>query len=273
LQDRIVNSSPAPVDFEELASFQASTAERELLERATEALELLAQFGEADQHLIREVLALIISGQELDLSRFSEASINAVVSLSTDLELDDYTYRVAGCVGEFWTRICRLHVFRDEAMDDEFFLTNGVRFGKGLQLVNILRDLPADLRQGRCYLPSDRLWSAGMTPPDLLDPANYRKLQPLYESYLEQAELHLAAGWQYTASLPHAAFRVRLACAWPILIGLQTLQRLRAGNVLAPELRIKVSRSDVRRIIARTIIRYPWRERWERLFLDVQTST
>jgi len=59
-----------------------------------------------------------------------------------------------GCVGEFWTRICRAHLFPTAVLDDAFLLSNGVRFGKGLQLVNILRDLPVDLRHGRCYLPS-----------------------------------------------------------------------------------------------------------------------
>ena len=35
-----------------------------------------------------------------------------------------------------------LHVFPDVRLDDRQFIEDGIRFGKGLQLVNILRDLP-----------------------------------------------------------------------------------------------------------------------------------
>ncbi len=77
-------------------------------------------------------------------------------------------------------------------------LADGIRFGKGLQLVNILRDLPADLKNGRCYLPMEELAEVGLAPEDLLQPANECKLRPLYNHYLDVAESHLAAGWNYT---------------------------------------------------------------------------
>ena len=124
------------------------------------------------------------------------------IALQTNAELDDYTYRVAGCVGEFWTKICRAHLFPEARLDDAQLLANGIRFGKGLQLVNILRDLPADLRKGRCYLPAEKLDEAGLQPAGLLSPANEAKFLPLYHRYLDAAESHLAAGWAYTNSLP-----------------------------------------------------------------------
>jgi len=266
LRERIAGNSPALLDFGELANHQGSPAEQSLLERVEEALWILEQFSEEDRKLIREVLAVITSGQELDLQRFAEAARDRIVALNTDDELDDYTYRVAGCVGEFWTKMCRAHLFPDAPLDDMFLLENGVRFGKGLQLVNILRDLPLDLRQGRCYLPGERLWAVGLTPFDLLDPNNAPKLRALYQAYLNQAREHLAAGWNYTLTLPRSSARVRLACAWPILIGVQTIEKLRASNVLAPELHIKISRADVRKIMFRTVVYYPWPGAWTRLF-------
>src|SRR5438034_2798505 len=160
------------------------------------------------------MLSVITAGQESELNRFADASSERIVSLNTDAALDDYTYRVAGCVGEFWTKMCRAHLFYDAPLDDEFLVANGVRFGKGLQLVNILRDLPRDLRQGRCYLPGERLWAIGLTPFELLEPANGPKLRPLYDHYLIRAAEHLAVGWQYTKALPRSQARLRLACAW-----------------------------------------------------------
>jgi farnesyl-diphosphate farnesyltransferase len=91
-------------------------------------------------------------------------------------------------------------------------------------------------------------------------------LRPLYHSYVDKAEEHLAAGWAYTNALPRCNARVRLACAWPILIGLKTLSRLRVGNVLDPTRRIKISRGEVRAIIVRSVFYYPWDGPWQRLW-------
>jgi farnesyl-diphosphate farnesyltransferase len=173
---------------------------------------------------------------------------------------------VAGCVGEFWTKMCRAHLFPKAKLDDAQLLANGIRFGKGLQLVNILRDLPADLRKGRCYLPAEKLDEAGLRPAGLLSPANEAKFLPLYHRYLDAAESHLAAGWAYTNSLPRGCNRVRLACAWPILIGVKTIERLRAANVVELQRGVKISRSEVRGILLRSVLSYPLPGAWQKLF-------
>jgi farnesyl-diphosphate farnesyltransferase len=237
-----------------------------LLERCEEALTVLGSFEKVDIGLIREVLNTITSGQELDLTRFAGASKERILALKKDAELDDYTYRVAGCVGEFWTKMCRAHLFPRAGIDEGVLLKNGVRFGKGLQLVNILRDLPADLRQGRCYVPSERLAGIGLNPEDLLESKNEMKFRPLYDEYLGLAESHLTAGWAYTNMLPKGCVRVRLACAWPILIGMQTIAKLKTGNVLDPAQRIKISRPEVKKLMVRSVLAYPWPPAWKRLF-------
>jgi farnesyl-diphosphate farnesyltransferase len=272
LRLRILGEQSTPVFFPELAAAQpqqsggGSTAERVLLERTEEIISLLASFSAADQQRIREVLDTIVSGQDLDLRRFGHASAAKIVALQTDVELDDYTYRVAGCVGEFWTKMCRAQVFPLAQLDDASLLRDGVRFGKGLQLVNILRDLPRDLKSGRCYLPMERLARVQLKPADLLEAAHAPRLRPVYDELLDTAEAHLAAGWRYTNALPRRAWRVRLACAWPILIGVKTLGRLRRENPLVAERRVKVTREEVRNILLATLLRYPFRNAWFCLF-------
>jgi farnesyl-diphosphate farnesyltransferase len=170
LRDRILGTSVSALDFGELVRRQGSPAERALLEKCETSLTLLESFPATDQKLIREVLATITSGQELDLRRFATASNRQIVALRTDEELDDYTYRVAGCVGKFWTAMCVEHQFADLEILGESVLTSphfeqlGIRFGKGLQLVNILRDVPEDLRKGRCYLPETKLRDRSVRP-------------------------------------------------------------------------------------------------------------
>lgn len=263
-RDRIMGREGS-LNFGDFAARQGAPAERILLENGELSLSLLTRLSEPDLQLVREVLAIIISGQELDLRRFAGASANRIIALQTDEELEDYTYRVAGSVGEFWTRVCHAHLFPTDKIDLNKLMNDGVRFGKGLQLVNILRDVPADLRNGRCYLPEGSLQAAGLVPTDLLDPANYGRLRPLVDRYLDLASRHLSAGWEYTNALPRHCVRVRLACAWPILIGVETLQLLRANNVLDHERRYKVSRRRVKQLMFRSVVLYPFSGAWRRL--------
>ena len=266
LRERILGRGSAPLNFGEFAKQQGSAAEKLLLERVEDSLSALQSFSADDRQSVRDVLQTITSGQELDLRRFAKASMEHTVALETQTELDDYTYRVAGCVGEFWTKICRAHLFPRARLDEQQFIAEGIRFGKGLQLVNILRDLPEDLRKGRCYLPMDKLELADLSPKTLLSPASQAKLLPLYHRYLDEAESHLRAGWNYTNTLPFSQVRVRLACAWPILIGAKTIEKLRAATMDQLQQRMKVSRSDVRGMIACSVLAYPFPFLWRKLF-------
>src|SRR5260370_2631094 len=100
-----------------------------------------------------EVLNTIISGQELDLRRFAGSSADRILALRTDAELEDYTYRGAGCVGEFWTKMCRGHVFPQPPLADSFLVANTAPFGKRLQHINILPTFPPHCLHDRCILP------------------------------------------------------------------------------------------------------------------------
>ena len=131
----------------------------------------------------------------------------------------------------------------------------GVRFGQGLQLVNVLRDLPRDLRIGRCYLPRAELAALGLAPEDLLDPGVLPRLRPLLDALLAEALARLDDGLAYTLAVPRREWRLRLACAWPLLIGLATLGRLaRADALLDPAVVVKVSRAEVRSILGRSAV-------------------
>ena len=210
LRERILGQTSAPLNFGELAEKQGSNSEKLLLQRIGDGLGALQSFSAEDQKLIRDVLATITSGQELDLRRFAKATLPPeggspnIVALETASELDDYTYRVAGCVGEFWTKICRAHLFPNARLDEEEFIANGIRFGKGLQLVNILRDLPADLRNGRCYLPRKNWSQFKLLPETLLSPANEAKISADVPRISRQGGIASARGLELHE---HAAVR------------------------------------------------------------------
>src|SRR5205085_2281666 len=172
---------------------------------------------------------------------------------SSAAELDEYTYLVAGCVGEFWTRLCFAHVNKFSDRPEPVMRELGVQYGKGLQLVNILRDAGSDLQQGRCYFPMDELHAAGVTPTEILK--NPERVEPVLRPWREKAERGLEAGVDYACAI--RSRRVRFATALPALIGARTLKLLREAGPGALERKVKVPRDEVRRMILSGAIASP----------------
>ena len=71
-----------------------------------------------------DVRIVLRAHQSRTIARCSAASVMPTKShaLATASELDEYTYLVAGCVGEFWTELCFRHlrrIFRINAAEIE----------------------------------------------------------------------------------------------------------------------------------------------------------
>lgn len=229
--------------------------ERELLSRLPECFARFRELDKADRDRVWRLLFTITEGMIWDLTTFPGEDEGRLVALEKREELDRYTYHVAGCVGEFWTEIHVAHRPRLAAWNVEAMKQKGVRFGKGLQMTNVLRDLARDLRNGRCYLPRNDLKRLSLEPADLLDPGAIRRVRPLVMDLLALTLEHYDAGWEYTLAIPRAEWRMRLACAWPLLIGLRTLGFLaESPNLLDPRQAIKIPRSMVYSILLRSLL-------------------
>lgn len=235
-----------PVGLEELRHEIASPHDGEctLIACLGDCLAWLATIEQKDRGEIVGVLEKIIRGQTLDLQRFGDGS--QVIALQTAAELEDYTYLVAGCVGEFWTRLCLHHLPTCAHLGLADLRRLGANFGKGLQLVNILRDLPADLRAGRCYLPETELRAAGTSPAPLShDPT---KAQPVFDRWHAQAAAYLDDGFRYITALRSP--RLRAGCFLPWYLGVKTLALMARNPPLSSDGKIKVPRSTVRSALA-----------------------
>lgn len=238
-----------------LIPHQNDTAERILLQRLGDCLKLYAAYSADDQERIRWLMQVLPNGMEMDLTRFPGESAQDLTALATLDELDQYTYYVAGCVGEFWTRMVCAHRPAMVQWDVARMSAIGVRFGKGLQLTNIVKDIARDLHHGRCYVPQSLLQEAGLQPADLLNQGNLAKFRPVLHRLIGLAVEHLDQGWAYTMAIPHSEIRQRLACMWPILLAGETLQRVAvAPGLLDPAVNVKAPRSVVYRIMAVTTL-------------------
>jgi farnesyl-diphosphate farnesyltransferase len=233
----------------------ADDAEDDLLARLPEALALLPTLTTGDRAAVRGVLSTLTSGMIFDLTTFPGDDAAHLEALATLADLDRYTYLVAGCVGEFWTLVHVAHRRRLAGWDLGRMREDGVRFGKALQMTNVLRDVPGDLRHGRCYVPARELAAHGLVPSDLLDRSAMVKVRPVFDTLRAIAREHYEIAWRYTFAIPRAEWRMRLACAWPLMIGEATLAALaRHPNPLASETPLKISRAQVRAIIARSAL-------------------
>jgi farnesyl-diphosphate farnesyltransferase len=251
LLDPIGHESAVREIQEALSPVGPQSGEQILLERLDYCRQVFDTFTVQDQHLIRGVMETLTSGMLHDLTVFPGEREQGLTALKSLSDLDHYVYSVAGCVGDFWTRmVCRHRpAFKD--WDVEAMATMGIRFGKGLQFTNVLRDIPRDLRRGRCYIPETLLAQAGLNPNDLLDPNVLPRFKPILGELLCLAMDHLDQGWLYTMAVPRREWRVRLACVWPILFALKTLRKISLSTgLLDPGVTIKMTRGEVYRDMA-----------------------
>lgn len=238
-----------------LVPHQSDSAERVLLQRLEDCLALYDEFDCEDQERIRWLMGVLPDGMAMDLTHFHGESAPSLMAFQTMDELDQYTYYVAGCVGEFWTRMVCAHCPSMASWDVKQMSVIGVRFGKGLQLTNIVKDIARDLHRGRCYVPEPFLREAGLTPADLLNQVNLPKFRPVLNRLIKLAVEHLDQGWMYTMAIPRFEIRQRLACMWPILLAGETLKRVAAApDLLDPTVNVKAPRSVVYRVIALTTL-------------------
>ena len=100
----------------------------------------------------REALLAIIDGVEMDLDGRSYETAD---------DLYPYCYRVASAVG-----LCSIEIFGYKSPRAREYAVN---LGMALQLTNIIRDVGADARAGRIYLPRQDLRAFGVTDADLAE--------------------------------------------------------------------------------------------------------
>lgn len=242
-----------------LARLQHDTAERDLLDALPWCLSWLEELAPADRDDIRAVLLHITRGQDLDIERFSDGAMNA---LRSSEKLDEYTYLVAGCVGEFWTALSFRHVPEFALLPRPEMHELGRGYGMGLQLVNILRDVGPDLAAGRCYFPLDELAAAGLRPEDIL--SHPERFEPVWEHWCARAHSGLELGIRYADAVDSR--RVRAASALPGLLGLRTLALLRAAGPQRLHRKVKVPRHEVRSMLARLLFTLAGRAQLQAMF-------
>jgi len=185
----------------------------------------------------------LIDGVEMDLAKSRYETFAA---------LSEYCRRVASAVG----LICvEIFGYRDPGAR-----AYAESLGMALQLTNIVRDVAADLRRGRIYLPAEDLARFGVTEDDL---RRGRVTQPV--AALLQFECQRAHEYYRQAALQRPAPDARSLVAAEIMGGIYfaILQRIEYANYDVFSARIRVPRPQ-RAVIALRI--------WLRTLLGMQNA-
>lgn len=228
----------------EISGSSTNIYEEKLLQNLPACLHAFNKLSAGQQAMTMDVVHAVCEGMELDLKIFPPENAREVRALASAQELENYCHLMGGAPGVFWSRL--IETTGPVKIEKEKFLALGCDIGDALQIVNILRDLPRDLRIGRCYFPQDELKANGLTAQELLEQINSPRFEPVKQRWIGWARQKLNSAKTYYSALPKTQLKHRAAVAWPVLWAADTLNKLSAEpNLLDPGHKVKIPRSRV----------------------------
>ncbi|MGD9899199.1 MAG: phytoene/squalene synthase family protein [Calditrichaceae bacterium] len=226
-------------------SLSRVTPDDDLLYNLPVVLDVYFSFSEG----VRRQIGKWVTEMSLGMRKYAQSSKKRRFTfLRTMKELDEYTYYVAGTVGYLLTELFS-HYSRK--------ITPAVRgkleqlaesFGKGLQMVNIIRDMTVDLRRGQSYIPDELLKKYRLTRQSIFKEENADQAVMMFNELIQNAVSHLDKALDYILLIPKEEKRIRLFCMLPLFWALRTLQKIHENTLsLLGEEKVKVSRKMIRR--------------------------
>lgn len=229
------------------ADAQGDAESLRLLAAAPEVFEELRRLPARTQGILERHVGELALGMAEYCGRQEAPGERAAISTVEDL--DRYCYYVAGTVGLALTELFVAYVKDLDADREAALRARAVGFGRGLQMVNILKDVTKDFARRWVYLPSAVLEAhgvdAGALHPARVGAAGLRAVEALVERALRS----LDEAEEYLRLIPRTARRVRLFCAWPLFFAVKTLARVRGNPEVFAGGTVKISRADVASII------------------------
>lgn len=172
--------------------------------------------------------------------------------ISTLEDQNKYSFYVAGVVGYLINDI----LFYNKVIDAKLrsrLRSHAKAFGLALQKVNILRDVARDIKEGRRYWPSLLIEKYHLTYETLCLPENRESAKKILREQINDSLKYLHSAMYYIVSLPKGALRVRMFCAIPLFMAIESFARCaRSGGVFDIEGRVKISRFKVYEIVTKS---------------------
>lgn len=175
---------------------------------------LFNQLEEAEGHFIWPALRwLFTSFPHLDKGPFFRQMDGQLTDLkvthyTTMEELEQYCYLVAGTVGEMLLPVLRDDNGTDVAM-------NGIALGKGMQIVNIIRDVGEDRARARRYVPLEMMEKHGYSEQDWANGVVDERFKAIIHELKAAALGWFRIGMDHLDTYPtESAFAIELAATF-----------------------------------------------------------
>jgi farnesyl-diphosphate farnesyltransferase len=197
---------------------------------------------------VRSGISKWVAEMSAGMSKYVQSKNNSSQNfLSTFKELDEYVYYVAGTVGNLITTLFSHyshHITQNIAVTLRKYSES---FGKGLQMVNIIRDMPDDWKCNRSYMPNELLKKYNLTRQSIFDMDNFQRGKTMLEELIQIALSYLDAALLYIVTIPKAERSIRLSCLLPLFWALKTLCYIKKNvNHFFNKEKIKISRNSIR---------------------------
>lgn len=235
LKDEDVREGLCDILNKRFIKHQENEREKLLLTKLNDVFGWYDTVTEQDWIAISDVMKPILQGQMWDVDYFALQKNKQIKSVEV---LEHYCYQVAGSVGEFWGVVGRNAYHRYSEYDEDQLKKYGSNYGKGLQLVNILRDLPVDLSNGRCYIPD-------------VDMNDVKAVMVAAKMWRIKARKYLEQGLTYSSTLKQK--RAKIATALPAIVGMKTLDMMDEASWEEWEQGLKISRKQIRKSLWQAI--------------------
>ena len=205
---------------------------------------------------VQKMIATWVVEMTMGMKKYSQSSAKRKRQfLHSMKELDEYMYYVAGTVGHMLTSL--FTYFSKKITPPlykklEFFSES---FGKGLQMVNIIRDMAGDLKRGQSYIPDEILTKYQLTRQSIFETQNQKNAELMFDELIQTAIGHLDKALAYVVLIPKEETRIRLFCLLPIFWAMQTLREIQENSLmlLTPE-KVKISRKVIRTEFYKSLI-------------------
>ena len=222
----------------QLISPEMLPSERELVCNVPRVIRVTHALTNREQDALARCVALMCH----EMSRFQrKTSLSGLEDIG---ELTAYCYAVAGCVGEMLTDLF-LHHCQSLERQRSTMRHLARRFGQGLQMVNILKDLWEDRRRGICWLPRS-LFQADCSSLDRLE--EYHTTQQFQEGFnvlIAITHWQLQHALTYTCRFPEREQGIRQFCLWTLGLAVMTLRKIHRNPTFRSGDLVKVSRGTV----------------------------
>jgi len=239
----VQDDTRSPGTLEQMSAALSSGTDALLCQHSTAVFHCFRDLSPETREKIRPFVLEMTSGMREYAARTATKGRFELRDLP---DLERYCYFVAGTVGKLLTALFLTSVPLDTERR-QIVEQHDVSFGLGLQLVNIVKDVAADMERGVCFIPRALADAHNVPLARFLDPVFRPQALKVVAELCARAREHLARAEEYTLAWPaKEGLEVRRFCAVPLSLALASLDEVEHGpNALRPGLTPKVSRATV----------------------------